>query len=135
MFPADAQLVSPVFWLKCEPKMKFIAPLSLEIEHCAPPENTLDLFMARALCSQKDLPYSFRVLDGGIFTERSTYGVIQLSQFSGIGVVLKYLKRPKVRRYWSKVFYMAMNLDQPNDKKIHFAVTWDDEAHQSVSYT
>lgn len=134
-FPAGTQRVSPVFWLKCEPKTKFIVPLSLEIEHCALLENTANLFMARALCSQEDLPYSFQVLDGGIFTEHSTYGVIQLSQFSCVGVGQKQSKDQPLStlwRYWSKVYYMAM--DQPNDKKIHFVVTWDDDAHQSVSY-
>ena len=127
-FPPDTELVSPVFWLMCEPRMRFNVPLTLEIEHCAPLENCLHLSMTRALCSQKDLPYLFRfLLEGtGTFTKYSTYGSIALGGFSGVGVVQE---RSEERRYWSNVFYMG----PPNSRDIHFTVTWHTDAHITVS--
>ena len=120
------ELVSPVFWLRCEPKCKFVIPLSLHIQHCAPPDNTHRLLMMRALCSQKDLPYLFKVIHGGTFSRHSSYGMIALDQFSGVGVVQE---RSDERRYWSNVFYMG----PPNSREIHFTVMWHDDAHITVS--
>ena len=91
-FTDDVELVSPVFWLRCEPYCNFARPLSLEIEHCALPENVTLLSMARAACTQRDLPYSFKVLPGGIFSKHCSYGVIPLNRFSGVGVLQKMSK-------------------------------------------
>ena len=126
--PDGTELVSPVFWLRCEPKFtEFIKPLSLEIQHCALPENSHRLFMARAACTQKDLPYTFKLLHGGTFNKHSSYGVIGLHSFSGVGVAQE---RSEERRYWSSVFYMG----PPHNTNIHFTVTWHSDAHITVRY-
>ena len=125
-FPHNTHLVSPVFWLQCEPDCKFRFPLSLEIQHCAPLENSFRLFMVKAQCTQKDLPYLFKTLHGGTFTETSSYGSIAMDLFSGIGVVQE---RSDEHRYWSNVFYMG----PPNNSNIHFTVTWHTDAHITVS--
>ena len=125
-FSDDVELVSPVFWLRCNPSIKFKVPLRLEIEHCAPLKNSSNLFMARASSTQKDLPYSFEVLETGSFTKHSTYGAIDLNKFSGLGVVQKGSKE---RRYWYNVFYMG----PLRCRNIHFTVTWHNEAHITVS--
>ena len=125
-FPPNTELVSPVFWLRCEPQCKFNAPLTLSIQHCALPRNSFRLFIARAQCTQTDLPYSFKVLHGGTFSEHSSYGVIELNRFSGVAVVQE---RSDERRYWSSVYYMG----PPNNREIHFTVTWHDDAHVTVS--
>ena len=125
-FPEDTELVSPVFWLRCEPKCKFVKPLSLEIQHCALPENSHRLFMVRAVCTQKELPYSFKVLHGATFSKHSSYGIIELDSFSGAGVVQE---KGKKRKNWSSVFYMG----PPSNRDIHFAVTWHSDAHITVS--
>ena len=124
-FPPNTELVSPVFWLRCEPQCRFNAPLTLSIQHCALPRNSLRLFIARAQCTQKDLPYLFKVLHGGTFSEHSSYGVIELNRFSGVAVIQE---RSDERRYWSSVFYMG----PPNNRKIHFTVTWHEDAHITV---
>ena len=124
-FPDGTELVSPVFWLRCEPNSKFEKPLSLEIQHCALPENSHRLFMVKAVCTQKVLPYSFKFVYGGTFSKHSSYGVIELDSFSGVGVVQD---RAEERRYWSSVFYMG----PPNNRDIHFAVTWHSDAHITV---
>ena len=125
-FPENTELVSPVFWLKCEPSCKFKVPLHLHIQHCALPDNSSCLFMARATCAQRNLPYTFRKLNGGVFSNHGTYGVVALDHFSGMGVVQEGSDE---RRYWSTVFYMG----PPNSRDIHFTVTWHDDAHVTVS--
>ena len=125
--PPDTELVSPVFWLKCEPNVDFEVPLSLEIEHCAPPESCSHLTMARALCTKDNLPGSFEILYGGKFDTKK-YGVLKLSHFSFFSILLRMIFPPR-REYWYKVFYMAMG----RNIKIHFTITWNDEAHKTVS--
>ena len=82
--------------------------------------------MVKAQCTQKDLPYSFKTLHEAIFTETSSYGSITMNSFSGIGVVQE---RSDERRYWSNVFYMG----PPNNRDIHFTITWHDDARITVS--
>ena len=129
-FPPGTELVSPVFWLKCEPDVEFVVPLSLEIEHCAPFESYIRLNMARAICTQDCLPGSFEILHEGTFTNESKYGVVKLKHFSLFSVLLETLSTLWRREYWYKVFYMTMR----RSIKIHFSVTWNDEAHKTVSY-
>ncbi len=125
-FPTNTELVSPIFWLQCNPNCKFKAPLTLEIGHCALLQNSFRLFIARALCTQSDLPYTFKVVQGGSFSTQSTYGVVCLERFSGLAAIQE---RSDERRYWSSVFYMG-----PVKKRdVHFTVTWDDDAHITVS--
>ena len=125
-FPERTELVSPVFWLSCESKCKFTKPLSLEIQHCALPENSHRLFVTQAVSKQNVLPYSFKYVYGGTFSRHSSYGVIELDSFSGVGVVQE---RSEERRYWSSVFYMG----PPSNRDIHFTVTWHSDAHITVS--
>ena len=127
-FPDNTELVSPVFWLRCKPQVQFEIPLSLEIEHCAPLENYSHLHMTRALCSQKDLPYQFKVIPGGKFSKHCSYGVIGLNHFSGIGAIQE---GSNDRRYWSSVFYMGL----PKNRHIHFTVTHRTPTHLTVRDT
>lgn len=124
----NSELVSPVFWLKCEPSCKFTHPPSLAIQHCALPENTKHLSMARAHYMQKDLPYCFKPCEGS-FSQHSNYGVTKLDSFSGFGIVQK---QSKPRRYWFCTFYMPVN--SPSIvREVHFVVTWHDNVHIKVS--
>lgn len=126
-FPDDYYLASPIFWLECEPTVKkFEVPLKLEIQHYAPLENSSRLVIVKALSTtQEDLPYSFQVLPGGIFTNE--YGVIALDHFCGLGAAQEGSDE---RRYWYKVFYMG----PLNNRKIHFTVTTHHDLHVKVSY-
>ena len=125
-FPQNTHLVSPVFWLECKPYFKFNVPLTLEIQHCAPLEHSYRLYMVKARCTQKDLPYTFKTRHEGTFTETSFYGSITMNSFSGVGVVQG---RSDERRYWCNVFYMG----PPNNRNVHFTVTWHTDAHVTVS--
>jgi hypothetical protein len=127
-FPENSHLVSAIFWLRCEDVHKFTKPITVEIQHCAKLENitNLKLSFVRTVCSQKQLPYTFKQLAGGNFTSHSSYGVIELNGFSGVGVTQE---GSDDKKYYSQLFYLG----QPNRCKIHFVVTWNVEAALTVS--
>lgn len=119
-FPANTELVSPVFWLRCEPQCKFNKPISLQIQHCAPPENAHRLFMVKALCTQTDLPYFFRVIHGANFSQHSSYGTIALEwawsrsglTSAGTGQTCSTWARHKTGRHTSQSHGMTMLTSQ-----------------------
>ena len=125
-FPENSHLVSAIFWLRCETVRKFTKPITVEIQHCAKSENIRNLKFIRGICSQKQLPYTFKQLPEGNFTSRSSYGVIELNSFSGVGITQE---GSEDREYCSQLFYLG----QPSLYKIHFVVTWNIEAHLTVS--
>ena len=123
--PGDSDFLSPVFWIAAP--CRFTKPVSLEIQHCAlsKDETALShLTFVSTKCSQRDLPYIFRELGGGVFTTHSTYGSIQLSHFSGIGVTGKkgtprsycaHLYRTKKEDYeWRFYFVIVQDLVAKN---------------------
>ena len=128
-FPDNYHLVSAIFCLRCETVHKFTRPITVEIQHCARSENVakLNLNFVRAVCSQKQLPYTFKQL-GGDFTSHSSYGVIELNSFSGLAVTQE---GSEDREYCSRLFYMYLSQEDQN-REIHYVVTWNDEAHLTV---
>ena len=126
-FPENSHLVSAVFWLRCEPMCKFTKPITVEMQHCARSENVanLNLKFVRANCRQKHFPYTFKQL-GGNFSSHSSYGIIELNSFSGVAITQE---GSTAREYCSQLFYLG----HPNICSIHFVVTWNLEAHLTVS--
>ena len=124
-FPKDSHLVSAIFWLHCE-DVQFTKPITVEIQHCAKSGSTLRFVRAVSSSSQEKPPYTFKRLSGGNFTSHSSYGVIELNSFSGMGVTQE---GSEDREYCSQLFYLG----QPNSYKIHFVVSWNVEAHLTVS--
>ena len=127
-FPENYHPVSAVIWLRCEDVHKFTRPITVEIQHCAKPENVANfkLSFVQAVCSQKQLPYTFKQLAGGNFTSHSSYGVIELNNFSGVGVTQEGSAE---RLYYSKLFYLSNYL---GGHRIDFTITWNTEAHINV---
>ena len=74
-FPENCHLVSAIFWIRCEPMCKLSRPIGVEIQHCAKSVNESKLSFVRAVCSQKQLPFTFKKI-GGDFTHRHLYGFI-----------------------------------------------------------
>ena len=126
--PEDSDLLSPVFWISAP--CKFTKPVTLEIQHCALREHKAvlsDLRFVSAKCSQKDLPYRFEHLDGGVFTTHSSYGSIQLNHFSGVGVTGS---EETPRLYCAHLYHTIKQID---DWRYYLAITQDLEAHITVS--
>lgn len=119
-------LVSPVFWMKCEPHCNFTHPMRLEIKHCA--ERDACLSMATALC--RESPFYFdEVQDKGNFLETG-WGVMKMKTLGGFyhGICVVQSGNLK-RRYWSNLFCTGSALS----RDFYVAVTWDDRAHITVS--
>ena len=106
---------------------KFTVPLSLEIQHCARPENVSKLSFVKALCSQESLPYTFRRQQGGRFSSSSSYGVLELESFSGVGLTQE---GSEDREYIARLFYQSETIYSYD---IHLVVTWNTEAYLTVS--
>ena len=126
--PEDTDLLSPVFWIVAS--RKFTKKVTLEIQHCALIEDErvlADLRFVSANCSQKDLPYIFQQLDGGVFTKHSSYGRIQLSQFSGKAIIGR--KRTP-RLYCARLYH---TIRQIYDWRFCVVITQDLPAFNTVS--
>ena len=126
-FPAKSQLVSCIYWLSCP--QKFLEPVTLEIWHCALIENSSQssgLHFVVAKCSQPELPYKFKALDKGTFSPHSSYGSIQVSQFSFFGLASVF---KSLRRYYSTLHYIRKGI---RSWHVDIAVTWNHPAHLQV---
>ena len=124
-FPDNLHLVSAVFWLRCEPTCKFSLPVYLEIQHCANSSNISKLCFVKALCSQRNLPYTFKQLPGGRYSD--SYGITQVNSFSGVAITQQGSEE---REYVARLFYQSQNIYTYD---IHLVVTWNIEAHLTVS--
>ena len=110
--PDDLQLVSCIYWLS-GPQRPFLKPVTLEVEHCASIQDssqseTLRFIVAK--CSQAELPYQFRELKKGTFVSQSSYGSIQVSQFSFFGITISR-RSSMLSQYYSALFYIQKGLN------------------------
>ena len=124
-FPENTHPVSAVFWLRCKPKCVFRKQLNLEINHCAKKENVSKLSIVKALCTQDELPYTFRKV-GGKFSQNNSYGAIDLDSFSGLSVIQDGSDE---REYCAMLFYVHREI---TSRTIHFVIVWNVEAHLMV---
>ena len=131
-FPENSHLVSAIFWFRCETVFKFTRPITIEIQHCAGVISH-NLEFVRAICSQKQLPYTFKPLTGqGNFTSHSSYGAIELNSFSGVGVVENAGKDS--HSYLARVLYKDLSHQHTRYiMEIYIMVTWNLDAYCTVS--
>ena len=125
-FPEQSQLVSCIYWLSCP--QKFLEPVTLEIQHCgliAKSSQSSSLHFAVAKSSQPELPYKFKALDKGTFSPHSSYGSLQVSQFSFFGILFGGSPR-----YYGAVYYINTGHNQWD---VDFVMTRDLEVHREVS--
>ena len=129
--PDDLQLVSCVYWLSCS--QKFAKPVTLEIEHCASLQDSSQsssVSFIAAECSQAKLPYKFEVLEGGKFAPKSSYGSIQVSQFSFFAIIISKIF-PSPQRYCCTHHYIQKG---HNKWDVDFVITPHLQASLTVSY-
>ena len=129
--PDALQLVSCVYWVSCP--IKFVKPVTLEIEHCASLQNSSQsssLSFIAAKCSQAELPYQFKVLERGIFKPQSSYGSIQVSQFSLFGIIISKIF-PSLQRYCCTHHYIQKDV---NKWDVDFVIAPNLQASLTVSY-
>ena len=134
--PENSSLVSAVFWLRCEPQCTFTKPITIEIQHCSTKQDLSRLNIVRAFCSQKQLPYKFKPL-GGRFNADTSYGAIEVTSFSGVGVTQEGLVSEdpvSERLYYNQLFYYS-NQGHQQGHAIYIIYTWNTEAHINVSHS
>ena len=90
------------------------------MEHCAKSQGMLSF--AKAIFIQRNLPHDFEILPGN-FNEHSSYGVLEVNSFSGYTIVDQ---ESNERDYCAQLFYL--------DPQIHFAITCNTKAHNTVSF-
>ena len=129
--PQNTSLVSAVYCLDSEPRCKFSQPLTLEIQHCAMPSQTSRPSFALARCSQRNLPYTFEIVEGGEFSSLSAYGCIQLDSFSLITLVKRLILGEDDVSYRASLYYLKKGVNQ---REIHFVITKNQEPHTTVHY-
>ena len=108
---------------------KFKKPVTLEIQHCASryEASFADLNFISTKCSQEELPYTFKQLDGGKFPADSSYGSIQLSHFSGIGIAGE---KGTPRAYCAQIYYTIKQ--EASDWRFYFFITKDLDTLKTV---
>ena len=129
--PDDLQLVSCIYWLR-GPQRPFLNPVTLEFEHCASIQDSSqseNLRFIVAKCSQAELPYQFRELKKGTFVPQSSYGSIQVSQFSFFGITIPRIFH-SLQRYHGSLHYIRKDV---NEWDVDFIITPDLEASLTVS--
>ena len=115
-FPEGSHLVSGVYWLSC--KETFQKRVTLEMQHCA--SDCSNLCFAVAKCSQPQLPYKFRIMNEGVFSQHTSYGSITVSQFSLFGIIKKWMQKPCPRQYCAQVYYLDRGI---NRWRLDFLIT------------
>ena len=128
-FPYNMELVSAVYWVRCDPRHPFRHKLTVAMQHCAVVEGSTNLTFVRATSHKMDLSYySFeKIEDCGSFTNHSSYGSLLLDHFCGLGVVGE---SPMEKKYCSNVYYLGRELC---NREIHFVVMRNHETYITVS--
>ena len=142
-FPRDAELVSGLYWLSS--RHVFTRPVTVDIQHCAQEDlqQQSRLTYIVASCSQEELPYQFKTLEGGVFSPSSQYGSISLTHFSGLAItsqphsrqsllqkLTRKIRHTRVKRYCAQLYYSSSGV---HSWEVYFAVMWDLKLHINVS--
>ena len=134
-FPEGAELVSGIYWITSQ--YKFTKPATVEIQHCTAKQDLFHLTFIVAKGTQKDLPYQFEILSGGVFSPSSQYGSIQLTHFSGVGIgflksMMQWLglRTYRPRNYCARLYYSSSGI---HSWEVYFVIMWNMELHISVS--
>ena len=73
--PFSSELLSAIHWISSP--HKFEKPITVKIQHCAvlsSDKQCSKLTFVRTKCTQKELPYTFKELAGGVIRPKNSYG-------------------------------------------------------------
>ena len=118
--PEDSQLISAIYWISASEE--FLKEVAVYIQHCAVIKSVEECLKFRFIiikCSQKELPYQFRVQEG-VFNPYTQYATIKLKQYSLLGAIgppgtvvsytaLKFYKQIPSTRYVEFKFVVVCN--------------------------
>ena len=126
--PADSELVSAVYWV-FSPHV-FSQPLTVVVQHCAAASQSPNLSFVRTKCTQQVLPYQFKELQGGSFSQQSFYGSISVNHFSGVAI--KRRRSEDLSDDYCAQLYKSR--ESLYDRRLIFAITRNLKACFSVSF-
>ena len=92
--PPNCELLSAVYWVSSP--HTFMKPVTVEIQHCAAlssDKQCSQLTFVYTKCTQKELPYSFKEQEGGIFNPHYSYGILSLYHFCGLSIIRRFFQR------------------------------------------
>ena len=130
--PFNSDLLSAVYWISSS--HKFEKPITVKIQHCAvlsSDQQCSKLTFVRTKCTQKEGPYKFKELAGGVFEPKNSYGSISLSHFSGVAIAVRGQQQGRVVEHYCAQLYSAHKL--VNEWKLDFVVTKDLDTCRTVS--
>ena len=120
----DNVFVSGVYWLALCPHVKFVNKVTVTIQHCGSKDaDSTPLSFVKAK-TQSTLPYIFKPLPGGSFSDSQKNGVIKIDHFCGIAV------SGKQKSFYALCTYYLHK--QLNVYETHFTVTPDLELQLKV---
>ena len=130
--PSRCDLVSAVY--KIDANTDHLTPVTIDIQHCAFPNDISSLSFASVETSKGSLPYEFELEKGGVFTAHSSYGsmyVEKLRMTLLLAVVRSASKllRKRSLHYCVQLFYICK---QPTDWRIHLVMSRDLEVERKV---
>ena len=126
-FPEHTYLVSAVYWLHCDGNI--IKPLSLDIKHCAKPENIDKLMFVKAPGDTQSLPHIFRRVVRG-FTPHDSFATAVLDGLSGSVGIAVTQEGSDDRLYIARLYSKRQNI---HTYQIYLVVTWNLQSHLTVS--
>ena len=127
-FPPETELTSGVYWITSA--HRFTKPVTVEIQHCANLDLLQHLTFVVAKRAQKNLPYEFTTLDGGVFPPGSQYGRIKLTHFSGLAIIIKKMLGLESKSYCGKLYYRSSAVQS---WEVHFVIVPNMKIHIDVS--
>ena len=152
--PKNTRLVSGLYQILCPHKL--IEAATVEIQHCiafTDPRQLSALSFVVARCSQEEQPYRFKCLEGGLFSTQSSYGKLDVNEFSIYGIIANILswfssqqdesegsdssRGPPTcnlpnNRYCASVFYIER--DRPNTWGVDLVIFRELEVCSTVSW-
>ena len=128
-FPDDGVLVSGIYWLSLHPHVKkFGEEVTLSLEHCVSVDgDTSALSFITAECTEYKQRHTFKLLPGGSFISRKS--TIEVTKFSGFGIIKSYILNMFLQLYTFRVYYIAK---RPNEYEVHITVAKDIPLLQKV---
>ena len=116
--PDDSVLVSGVYWLSLHPPVKkFHKEVAISLQHCASDDDSTLSFIT-AKCTQATLPYTFKAVAGGSFSQPWD-GSIDVDNFSAKAICGKK-SLPKLLNYAIRTYYVPRNR---NTYEAHITIT------------
>ena len=133
--PRHHHLVSAVY--EIHSNTDHSSPVTIEIQHCSPPDSISSLSFASIMASTKGPPFKFELHRGGVFSSHSQYGSIAIKQLCSISLlaVVRSVSRLPQFLYKQSLYYCAQLLyicNQPTDWTLHLVMSRDLEAETKV---